>query len=63
MVYNEMKGAMAAPEPQLFDQLNQGLYPDSIYAHESGGLPSAIPSLTQEKLVSSITSITSPAIL
>lgn len=52
VVYNEMKGAMAAPEPQLFDQLNQGLYPDSIYAHESGGLPSAIPSLTQEEFVS-----------
>ena len=52
VVFNEMKGAMAAPEPQLFDQLNQGLYPDSIYAHESGGLPSAIPSLTQEEFVS-----------
>ncbi|WP_124059045.1 insulinase family protein [Vaginisenegalia massiliensis] len=51
VVYNEMKGAMASAETQLYWQLGKALYPNSVYQHESGGLPSAIPTLTQEKFV------------
>lgn len=49
VVYNEMKGATASPERQVQHQLTRQLYPNSIYRHESGGEPQAIPSLTQEE--------------
>ena len=49
VVYNEMKGATASPERQVQHHLTRQLYPDSIYRHESGGDPKAIPSLTQEE--------------
>lgn len=49
VVYNEMKGATASPERQVQHQLTRQLYPNSIYRHESGGDPKAIPSLTQEE--------------
>lgn len=51
VVYNEMKGATASPERQLHQQMTKQLYPNSIYRHESGGEPAAIPSLTQEEFV------------
>lgn len=51
VVYNEMKGATASPEVQLYHKMTQALYPGTPYAFESGGAPSAIPSLTQEKFV------------
>ncbi|MBM6613780.1 insulinase family protein [Desemzia sp. RIT804] len=47
VVYNEMKGATASPERQVQQHLTRQLYPNSIYRHESGGDPKAIPSLTQ----------------
>lgn len=49
VVYNEMKGATASPERQVQHHLTRQLYPNSIYRHESGGEPKAIPSLTQEE--------------
>lgn len=49
VVYNEMKGATASPERQVQHHLTRQLYPNSIYRHESGGDPKAIPSLTQEE--------------
>lgn len=52
VVYNEMKGATASPESRLYHEVLKALYPDTFYALESGGLPSAIPSLTQEEFVS-----------
>ncbi|MBE2941719.1 insulinase family protein, partial [Anoxybacillus flavithermus] len=51
VVYNEMKGATASPEDQIYFNITKNLYADSIYQYESGGLPSAIPSLTQDAFV------------
>lgn len=51
VVYNEMKGATASPDRQVQHQLTRQLYPNSIYRHESGGEPYAIPSLTQEEFI------------
>ena len=48
IVYNEMKGAFSDPDASLARLLNHGLLPDTIYAHESGGTPDAIPDLTYE---------------
>ena len=43
-----MKGAFSDPDASLARLLNHGLLPDTIYAHESGGTPDAIPDLTYE---------------
>ncbi|HFI0463057.1 TPA: insulinase family protein [Streptococcus suis] len=51
VVYNEMKGAMASAEGNLYFETVKTLYPGTFYAIESGGMPSAIPSLTQEEFV------------
>ena len=48
IVYNEMKGAFSDPDASLARLLNHGLLPDTIYAHESGGTPDAIPDLTYD---------------
>ena len=49
VVYNEMKGALSAPDDLLGSRIMAALYPDTTYGYESGGDPEAIPSLTQEK--------------
>jgi Zn-dependent M16 (insulinase) family peptidase len=46
VVYNEMKGAMSAPDQILARSLLNALYPDTTYRHNSGGDPQAIPDLT-----------------
>ncbi len=51
VVYNEMKGAFSAPESVLGRWSLHSLFPDSVYALESGGDPKAIPSLTYEAFV------------
>ena len=48
IVYNEMKGAFSDPEACLGRLLNHSLLPDTIYSHESGGTPEAIPDLTYD---------------
>ena len=48
VVYNEMKGAFSSPEGVLERCIQNTLYPDTCYAHESGGAPEAIPDLTYE---------------
>ena len=48
IVYNEMKGAFSDPDASLARLLNHGLLPDTIYAHESGGTPDAIPDLSYD---------------
>ena len=48
VVYNEMKGALSDPESVLYDELSAALFPDTAYRFESGGKPSAIPTLTYE---------------
>ncbi len=49
VVYNEMKGVYANPESVAFRELCRVLYPDTVYHHDSGGKPSAIPNLTFEQ--------------
>lgn len=51
VVFNEMKGALAAPDRALSRATLGGLFPDTVYRHESGGDPAAIPDLTHEDLV------------
>lgn len=48
VVYNEMKGAMSAPEDQVSQFIDMSLYPDTIYRHNSGGDPYKIPDLSYE---------------
>lgn len=51
VVFNEMKGALSDPMSVLDDAVNAALYPDTAYAHESGGDPRAIPALTHEQFL------------
>ena len=51
VVYNEMKGALSAPDDILASRIMASLYPDTAYGFESGGDPEAIPGLTQEKFI------------
>ena len=48
VVYNEMKGAFSSPESVMGRYCLHALFPDTVYALESGGDPKAIPSLTYE---------------
>jgi presequence protease len=49
VVYNEMKGAFSDPIRLIFHHIFGGLMPGSTYAHESGGDPKDIPTLTYEQ--------------
>ena len=51
VVYNEMKGAYASPDTQVFGEMNRSLFPDNCYGFESGGDPKYITDLTYEKYV------------
>lgn len=51
VVFNEMRGALSDPMSVLDDAVNAALYPDTAYAHESGGDPRAIPELTYEQFL------------
>jgi presequence protease len=51
IVYNEMKGALLGSEARLWAHLFKALMPDLVYAHNSGGDPKEIPSLTHEELL------------
>ena len=48
VVFNEMKGALSDPMSVLDDAVNAALFPATAYAHESGGDPRQIPTLTYE---------------
>ncbi|MCR5757566.1 MAG: insulinase family protein [Selenomonas sp.] len=48
VVYNEMKGALSAPDDLLESRIMAALYPDTTYGYESGGDPEAIPQLSYE---------------
>lgn len=50
VVFNEMKGAMSSPVAQLWHHLQAALFPDTLYRHNSGGDPAAIPDLTHAAL-------------
>lgn len=49
VVYNEMKGAFSSADDVLSRQILNSLFPDTCYAHESGGDPECIPDLTYEE--------------
>ena len=46
VVFNEMKGAYSSPDDVLDQESQARLYPDTIYAVDSGGDPVHIPDLT-----------------
>ncbi len=50
IVFNEMRGAYSSPDTLMYKALQEGLYPDTSYAFDSGGDPDVIPSLTYEQL-------------
>ena len=49
VVYNEMKGAFSSPEQILFRKIQETLFPDTPYRHDSGGDPEDIPELTYDQ--------------
>jgi presequence protease len=49
IVYNEMKGAYSSPDSLMYKDIQENLYPDTVYALDSGGDPEIIPSLTYEQ--------------
>lgn len=49
IVYSEMKGAMSSPHTQMYHDILAMLFPDSVYRHNSGGLPAKIPTLKFEQ--------------
>jgi len=51
VVYNEMKGAMSAPNQVMGQSLLSSLFPDTTYRFNSGGDPKHIPDLTHAQLV------------
>lgn len=51
VVYNEMKGALSAPDDILARKSTHELFPDNCYGFESGGDPEAIPNLTYDDFI------------
>jgi len=49
IVYNEMKGAYSSSDSLIYKVLQENIYPDSVYAFDSGGDPDVIPTLTYEQ--------------
>ena len=50
VVLNEMKGAMSDPLHYFMQNINQELFPQGPYRHNSGGEPTQIPKLTHQVL-------------
>ena len=48
VVFNEMQGHAGMPDVILWNELERGLFPDTCYAHNSGGDPQYIHDLTYE---------------
>ncbi len=51
VVFNEMKGAYASPDEVGGMALYRALFPNTLYKHDSGGAPEAVPTLTYEDFV------------
>lgn len=51
VVYNEMKGAFSSPEQILFRKIQETLFPNTPYRHDSGGDPEVIPELTYDQFI------------
>lgn len=50
IVFNEMRGAYSSPDSLMYKSLQEALFPDTVYRHDSGGSPLIIPVLTYEGL-------------
>lgn len=48
VVFNEMKGVYSSPDSLLGEYSQHAVFPDTLYAMESGGHPEHIPELTYE---------------
>lgn len=51
VVFNEMKGAYAQADSQIFDAVTFNLHPESTYGVDSGGNPMEIPKLSYEEFL------------
>ena len=51
IVFNEMKGAYSSPDSLIYKAIQENLFPDTVYALDSGGDPEVIPSLTYEQFL------------
>lgn len=49
IVFNEMKGAYSSPDNVLYRHTRRELFPDNVYALDSGGDPTVIPDLTYDQ--------------
>lgn len=49
IVFNEMKGAYSSPDDLMGRYSEGSLFPDTPYAHDSGGDPRVMPDLTYEQ--------------
>jgi len=49
VVFNEMKGVYSQPDSVFYRGVQQALFPDNTYRHDSGGDPTVIPQLTFEQ--------------
>uniref|UniRef100_A0A383WCE6 Peptidase M16C associated domain-containing protein n=1 Tax=Tetradesmus obliquus TaxID=3088 RepID=A0A383WCE6_TETOB len=49
VVFNEMKGVYSSPDSMFYRVVQQALFPDNTYNHDSGGDPEVIPQLTFEQ--------------
>lgn len=49
VVFNEMKGAFSNPNQVLYSVMQEVLFPDNPYRHDSGGNPKVMPNLTYEQ--------------
>ena len=46
VVFNEMKGAYSDPDNLLYKVVQESVFPDNVYALDSGGDPTVIPDLS-----------------
>ncbi len=60
VVYNEMKGAESSVDERLINVINEILYPDNCYHHNSGGATESIPTLTYENFINTHKKFYSP---
>lgn len=51
IVYNEMKGEYSEPSTLMEHEIHKVLYKDTVYAYDSGGIPSEIVKLTESEFL------------
>ena len=60
VVYNEMKGSLSSPDSVFWDVIQNEMFPDTVYAVNSGGDPRNIPDLTYEAFLAAHKKFYSP---